>query len=116
MRAFLFSSVSPAARLCGERTSFWSGCNVSQNEKNEKISVRLRRYFPFSERDAVFTLFILGCAAALCVLLRMVDDSNVYVSMIFLLAVVLVSRCTEGYLYGLVASFAGVVCVNYIFT
>ncbi len=89
---------------------------MSQNEKNEKISVRLRRYFPFSERDAVFTLFILGCAAALCVLLRMVDDSDVYVSMIFLLAVVLVSRCTEGYLYGLVASFAGVVCVNYIFT
>lgn len=39
-----------------------------------------------------------------------------YVSMIFILAVFLASRFTDGYVYGIVASVLGVLGVNYVFT
>ena len=54
--------------------------------------------------------------AALCAVLRMFDPSDVYVALIFECAVVLVSRFTDGYLFGLLASVIGVVGVNWIFT
>lgn len=75
-----------------------------------------RRYLPVSSRDALLCVVILSAAALLCVLLRTADKSDVYVSMIFLLAVLITARITRGYLYGIVASFAGVVLVNYVFT
>ena len=75
-----------------------------------------RRYLPVSSRDALLCVVILSAAALLCVLLRTADKSDVYVSMIFLLAVLITARGTRGYLYGIVASFAGVVLVNYVFT
>lgn len=75
-----------------------------------------RRYLPVSSRDALLCVVILSAAALLCVLLRTADKSDVYVSMIFLLAVLITARVTRGYLYGIVASFAGVVLVNYVFT
>ena len=75
-----------------------------------------RRYLPVSSRDALLCVVILSAAALLCVLLRTADKSDVYVSMIFLLAVLITARVTRGYLYGIVASFAGVVFVNYVFT
>ena len=46
----------------------------------------------------------------------MIDSSDVFVALIFECAVVLVSRFTDGYLFGLLASFLGVVGVNWIFT
>ena len=39
-----------------------------------------------------------------------------YVSMIFILAVFMTSRYTDGYVYGILASFLGVLGVNYVFT
>lgn len=72
--------------------------------------------FPVSCRDTVIFASILTAAAALCALLRQIDDSDVYVALIFELAVVLVSRTTSGYLYGLLASVLGVLGINYIFT
>lgn len=36
--------------------------------------------------------------------------------MIFVLTVVITARLTEGYRYGVAASFVGVICVNYVFT
>ena len=36
--------------------------------------------------------------------------------MIFVLAVMLVSRLTNGYLFGTISSLIGVICVNYVFT
>lgn len=59
---------------------------------------------------------VLAAATGLCFLLRLLDDSDVYVALIFELAVVLVSRFTSGYFYGLLASVVGVIGVNYIFT
>lgn len=74
------------------------------------------RLFPFSLRDLLITVCILFCAAGVCILLRMVDTSDGFASPIFVLAVLLISRFTTGYLFGLIASVLGVICVNFIFT
>lgn len=49
-------------------------------------------------------------------LLQMADTSDGFASPVFVLAVLLISRLTTGYLYGLIAAVSGVVCVNFIFT
>lgn len=83
---------------------------------NPFLRQRIRRWLPLSLRDTLLTLLTLSAAALLCTLLRQIDSSDVYVSMIFLLAVLVTSRITSGYFYGILASFAGVVFVNYVFT
>lgn len=77
---------------------------------------RIRHLFPFSWRDLLISLSILFLAAALCILLQKLDGQEGFASPIFVLAVLLVSHLTNGYLFGLLASVAGVVCVNFIFT
>lgn len=74
------------------------------------------RLFPFSWRDLLVTAGILFCAVELCIFLRMADSSDGFASPVFVLAVLLISRLTTGYLFGLIASLLGVVCVNFIFT
>lgn len=77
---------------------------------------RLAMWFPFSWRDLLVTGVILFCAAELCILLQMADSSDGFASPVFVLAVLLISRLTNGYLFGLIAAVAAVVCVNFIFT
>jgi len=67
-------------------------------------------------RDVLITAASLTGASLLCVLLRMMDEGDTYVSMIFLLAVAVAARLTRGYVYGIVASVVGVLGVNYAFT
>jgi len=74
------------------------------------------RMFPFSLRDLLVTISILLCAATVCILLRTADSSDGFASPIFVLAVLLISRLTTGYLFGLIAAVLGVICVNFIFT
>ena len=85
-------------------------------KKEQSAKQRLRQLFPRSWHDFFVWIGVLGAAAALCALLRIFDSSDVYVALIFELAVVLVSRFTDGYLFGLLASVIGVIGVNYIFT
>ena len=59
---------------------------------------------------------ILLCAVEVCILLRMADSSDGFASPVFVLAVLMISRLTTGYLFGLIASLLGVICVNFIFT
>ncbi len=74
------------------------------------------RLFPFSWRDLLVSALILSAAFALCNLLRMADSSDGFASPVFVLAVLLISRLTTGYLFGLIASVLSVVCVNFVFT
>ena len=77
----------------------------------------IAKLFPFSIRDSLVTCAILACAAGLCIVLQRVSDSSDgFASPVFVLAVLLVSRFTTGYLFGILASVLGVVCVNFIFT
>ena len=82
---------------------------------NQKHSLAAQ-LFPFSRRDLLISAIILSCAFALCNLLRLAGSSDGFASPIFVLAVLLVSRLTTGYLFGLIASLLGVVCVNFVFT
>lgn len=75
-----------------------------------------RSELSLSWRDTLISLAILIAATLLCALLRLIDSSDSYVSMIFVLAVVVVARITDGYLYGLLASTVSVLAVNYAFT
>ena len=74
------------------------------------------RIFPFCWRDLLITIGIFLLAAGLCVLLQLADGTEGFASPIFVLAVLLVSHLTTGYLFGFIAAVAGVICVNFVFT
>lgn len=77
----------------------------------------LRQWFPISGRDILVSLSLFLCAVVFCgVALHTGGENSGFASPIFVLTVLLISRFTTGYLYGLVASLLGVVCVNYVFT
>jgi len=44
------------------------------------------------------------------------DDNNPFATPVFILAVALIARLTDGYVYGIAASLVGTFCVNYMFT
>ena len=82
----------------------------------KKTISAIARWFPFSWRDFFIAAGILCCAAGLCLPLQSAGTSDGFASPIFVLAVLLISRLTNGYLFGLVASVVGVFGVNFIFT
>ena len=85
---------------------------MSQRPKWKKIHCRPA----LTWKDVGLTVGILVAAYGVCVLLRNIDAESSYASLLYLLAVFLVARYTEGYLYGVVASLTGVLAVNYVFT
>ena len=74
------------------------------------------RLFSFTLRDLLISAAILACALALCILLRRSDINDSFASPVFVLAVLLISRFTNGYLFGTLAAFLSVFGINYIFT
>lgn len=77
---------------------------------------KARNVFSFSVRDTWVSCLILTLACLSCILLGQVSDSEHHVPLIFVLAVMLVSRLTNGYFYGVVVSVFSVFFVNYVFT
>lgn len=77
---------------------------------------RPSRLFIFSWKNFLISAGIFACAVVLCMLLGMADSRDGFASPIFVLAVLLISRFTDGYLFGLIASVLGVIGVNFIFT
>lgn len=67
-------------------------------------------------RDLAITLALLAAAALLCAGLNVVGTNDNAVPLVFVLAVLLTSRFTDGYFYGLFATVASVFGVNYAFT
>ena len=59
---------------------------------------------------------IFAGAVILCTIFRHADGIEGYASPVFVLAVLLISRFTDGYLYGMAAAILSVICVNYFFT
>lgn len=87
------------------------------NIKQKKIRGNI---FCFSIKNTLVTLVVLASVTMLSFMLHLIDDNNIkndmYVPMLFVMAVFLISRYTEGYFYGIFGSIAGVVLVNFIFT
>lgn len=67
-------------------------------------------------RDMSITIALLGAAAVFCSMLNTLGDSDNAVPLVFVLAVLLTARFTEGYFYGMFASVASVFGVNFAFT
>lgn len=67
-------------------------------------------------KNCLVTAAIFAIAAGFCFLLQRVASTDTHVPLIFVLAVLFISRCTEGYVYGIVASLLAVVGVNFVFT
>ena len=86
--------------------------NILARIKMRLLPTDCRLFF----RDALITLGTLAAAFLICSLLRQMDKGDIYVSMIFMLAVVIIARYTDGYRWGIVASLVSVVGINYIFT
>ena len=69
-----------------------------------------------SWRDTFISLAILLLVSGICYGLHPISDDDSYISMLYMVAVFMISRFTEGYLYGILSSILAVICVNYIFT
>ncbi len=67
-------------------------------------------------RDMSITLALMGAAALFCAVLNIIGDSESSVPLVFVLAVLLTARFTDGYFYGLFATVVSVFGVNYAFT
>ena len=68
-------------------------------------------------RDVLVFTLILAVATLLSMALSGIhDDNNPFATPVFILAVALTARRTDGYAYGIAASLVGTFCVNYMFT
>ena len=68
---------------------------------NSKSKTSLATLFPFSMRDLIVTALILFVAVAFCILLQRLDPSAGFATPVFVLTVLLTSRLTTGYFWGL---------------
>ena len=86
--------------------------------KRKRRSFRrfIKESLTFSWRDLGTTFIVLGAGFALCAGLQLISDTDFHVPLIFVLAVLLVSLFTDGYLFGLASSVISVVGVNFVFT
>lgn len=75
-----------------------------------------RQIISFSWRDSLITIGVLTVATLCCILLHNGKQADNHAPLIFVLAVLLISRFTNSYFYGLLASVVAVIEVNYVFT
>lgn len=79
----------------------------------------LSEWFPISWKDTYISVVVLLLTAVVCLFLHKLNNIfqiNTVVPMIFMLSVLIVSRLTSGFFYGVSASIIAVVGVNYAFT
>jgi len=75
-----------------------------------------RKLIQLTWRDSLVTLGILGVATLACFLLHNGDQADSHAPLVFVLAILLISRFTSSYFYGMLSSVIAVFGVNYIFT
>ena len=81
-----------------------------------KKPTKARLSFKRLLRNWLILIASLGIVCLVCVMLHKVADSDFYVSLIFVLAVTVISLLTDGYFYGIIASVLSVIGTNYAFT
>ena len=67
-------------------------------------------------KNCGITAGVLGLATAVCFVLQNFTAADTHVPLLFVLAVLFISKYTDGYGYGIAASFIAVVGVNFVFT
>lgn len=73
-------------------------------------------FIQLTARDSLITLGILGVATITCFALHRGTQADGHVPLVFVLAILLISRFTNSYFYGMLSSVIAVIEVNYIFT
>lgn len=105
------------------------GCASQRTESRIKSMVTLWEAMKTNIRDAIEralqfklelrpllrTLAVMGSASIFSLLMHYMFEENTNVSVVFTLAVMVVACITPGYFYSTVASFLGVLGVNYFF-
>ena len=89
----------------------------------QKVFERLREFFAPRRQSAQeiarnmgITLGLLSIAALFCAAINAIGRNDSAVPLVFVLAVLLTARFTDGYFYGLFATIVSVFGVNYAFT
>lgn len=67
-------------------------------------------------QNIIITTTLLMIFTLLAMLFFYLGKNTTSVAIIYILAVMLIARYTSGYAPGIIASFIGVICVNYVFT
>ncbi len=67
-------------------------------------------------KNCGITAGILGVVTVFCFFLQNFTTADTHVPLLFVLGVLLISRYTDGYFYGIIASMIAVVGVNFVFT
>ena len=67
-------------------------------------------------RNAAITVAFIALAMGICGVMHQADANAGNAHLIFVLAVLMISRFTDGYLWGVIASITAVIAVNYVFT
>ena len=68
-------------------------------------------------KDCLLFLAVTGAALGISLLLSRIDnDNNPFAMAVFILAVAVTARMTDGFFWGIAASIAGTFCVNYFFS
>lgn len=77
----------------------------------------IKKAFAFCARDVLLTTLILLIATLIAFwFFKTVPENSANVALVYITALVLTARFTEGYLYGIAASLVSVVGINYLFT
>ena len=88
--------------------SVWSGC------REALVPARLGKRQII--QNTLITLGILTVAALFCALFTALGNNDSAVPLVFVLAVLLIARLTDGYLFSMIATVVSVIGVNYVFT
>lgn len=91
------------------------GSNTRRNYKKPRRAGRDQK-FSFSWTDAVKTLSLLAAASLLSFGLRWLNIGEQNIIMVYILSVLVISRVTGGYMYGIIASVISVLTFNFLFT
>lgn len=82
----------------------------------EPKNIRITGSFYFSWGDTVKTIFILIAATLLNMGLQALDIGEQNLIIVYILSVLIISRITTGYLFGMIASVLSVLAFNFFFT
>ncbi len=86
---------------------------VSVFQKKEKSEPMPRHMLI---KNIILTVAVLSISTLLAILFFYFGKNTTSVAIIYILAVVFISRYSNGYIPGIISSFIGVICVNYVFT
>lgn len=90
---------------------------TADNAPRRGRAYSIKKAFTFCVRDILLTTLILLIATLIAFwFFRTVPENSANIALVYITALVLTARFTEGYLYGIAASLVSVVGINYLFT